>query len=385
MESGTPSPRHQAVSGAVGPSARLDVVTNGLHDTQRLHDPDHRGFASDNYAGIHPEVLAAIAAANGGHQIAYGGDLYTARLQEVMAEHFGAGVEAFPVFNGTGANVLGLQSMLPRWGAVICTQTAHIHTDENAAPERVAGLKLLTVATPDGKLTPDLIDREAWGWGDEHRAQPLAVSITQTTELGTAYTAAEVRAIADHAHQRGMTLHMDGARVSNAAAHLGVPLREFTTDAGVDVLSFGGTKNGLMFGEAVVVLNAAASEGLSYLRKFNMQLESKLRFVSAQLIAILTDDLYLHSAGHANAMATRLRRAVEGLPGVTITQRTQSNAVFAVLPPGVADRLRQHFRFYDWDPATGEVRWMCAFDTTEADVDAFAAALREELAVATPA
>ena len=356
-------------------------MTNGSYDTQRLHDPDHRGFASDNYAGIHPEVLAAIAAANGGHQIAYGGDLYTARLQEVMAQHFGAGVEAFPVFNGTGANVLGLQSMLPRWGAVICTQTAHIHTDENAAPERVAGLKLLTVATPDGKLTPDLIDREAWGWGDEHRAQPLAVSITQTTELGTAYTAAEVRAIADHAHQRGMTLHMDGARVSNAAAHLGVPLREFTTDAGVDVLSFGGTKNGLMFGEAVVVLNPAASEGMTYLRKFNMQLESKLRFVSAQLIAILTDDLYLRSAGHANAMATRLRTAVEGLPGVTITQRTQSNAVFAVLPPGVADRLREHFRFYDWDPATGEVRWMCAFDTTEADVDAFAAALREELAV----
>jgi threonine aldolase len=207
------------------------------------------------------------------------------------------------------------------------------------------------------------------------------VSITQTTELGTAYTAAEVRAIADHAHQRGMTLHMDGARVSNAAAHLGIPLREFTTDAGVDVLSFGGTKNGLMFGEAVVVLNTAASEGMTYLRKFNMQLESKLRFVSAQLIAILTDELYLRSAGHANAMATRLRSAVEELPGVTITQRTQSNAVFAVLPPGVADRLREHFRFYDWDPATGEVRWMCAFDTTEADVDAFAAALREELAV----
>jgi threonine aldolase len=362
----------------------MDPMTYSFDDT-RLHDPEYRGFASDNYAGIHPEVLAAIAAANQGHQVAYGGDLYTARLQEVMAEHFGAGVEAFPVFNGTGANVLSLQSMLPRWGAVICTQTAHIHTDENAAPERVAGLKLLTVPTPDGKLTPELIDREAWGWGDEHRAQPLAVSITQTTELGTAYTAAEVRAIADHAHERGMTLHMDGARVANAAAHLGAALREFTTDAGVDLLSFGGTKNGLMFGEAVVVLNPAASDGLTYLRKLNMALASKMRFVSAQLIAILTDDLHVRSAGHANAMATRLRAAVADLPGLTITQKTQSNAVFAILPPGVADRLRKNFRFYDWNPATGEVRWMCAFDTTEADVDAFAAALREELAPAVTA
>ncbi|MDT5364068.1 MAG: threonine aldolase [Mycobacterium sp.] len=363
---------------------RVDAVTPSFDEALRLHDPEYRGFASDNYAGIHPEVLSAIAAANGGHQIAYGEDVYTARLQEVMAEHFGAGVEAFPVFNGTGANVIGLQSTLPRWGAVICTQTAHIHTDENAAAERVAGLKLLTVPAPDGKLTPELIDREAWGWGDEHRAQPLAVSITQTTELGTAYTAAEVRAIADHVHERGMTLHMDGARISNAAAHLGAKLREFTADAGVDLLSFGGTKNGLIFGEVVVVLNPSqnpqSSEGLTYLRKLNMQLASKMRFVSAQLIAILTDDLYLRSAAHANAMAARLRDAVEGLPGLTITQKTQSNAVFAILPPGVADRLRERFRFYDWDPATGEVRWMCAFDTTEADIDAFAVALREELA-----
>ena len=366
-------------------TARMDVVTLSIDHSLRLHDPELRGFASDNYAGIHPEVLAAIAAANEGHQTAYGEDHYTARLQEVMAAHFGEGVEAFPVFNGTGANVVGLQSTLPRWGAVICTQTAHIHTDEAAAPERVAGLKLLTVPTPDGKLTPELIDREAWGWGDEHRAQPLAVSITQTTELGTAYTAAEVRAIADHVHEHGMTLHMDGARISNAAAHLGVKFREFTTDAGVDVLSFGGTKNGLMFGEAIVVLNPSASEGLTYLRKLNMQLASKMRFVSAQLIAILTDDLYLRSAGHANAMATRLRKAVDGLPGLTITQETQSNAVFAILPPSVANRVRESFRFYDWDPARGEVRWMCSFDTTEADVDAFAAALREELTRATSA
>lgn len=351
-----------------------------MTNASRLHDPAYRGFASDNYAGVHPEILAAVAAANEGHQIAYGEDVYTARLQEVMAEHFGQGVEAFPVFNGTGANVLSLQSMLPRWGAVICSTTAHIHTDENAAPERVAGLKLLTVETPDGKLTPELIDTEAWGWGDEHRAQPLTVSITQTTELGTAYTVDEVRAIADHVHSRGMTLHMDGARIANAAAALGQPLRAFTRDAGVDVLSFGGTKNGLMFGEAVVVLNQDASEGLTYLRKLNMQLTSKMRFVSAQLIALLTDDLWLRSASQANAMAARLRTAVEGIDGITLTQPTESNAVFAILPPGVADRVREQFRFYDWNPATREVRWMCAFDTTEDDIDSFVAAIKRELA-----
>ena len=346
----------------------------------QLHDPQYRGFASDNYAGAHAEVIAAIAEANGGHQIAYGEDVYTARLQEVMKEHFGERAEAFPVFNGTGANVTALTSLLPRWGAVVATATAHIHTDENAAPERVSGLKLLTVQTPDGKLTPELIDEEAWGWGDEHRAQPLAVSITQTTELGTLYSVDEIRAIADHVHAKGMALHMDGARVSNAAAALGVGLRDFTTDAGVDILSFGGTKNGLLYGEAVVVLNPDVSDGLIYLRKLSMQLSSKMRFVSAQLIALLTDDLWLRSASHANAMAARLRASLEGIDGLTFTQQTQANAVFAILPAGVADRLRENFRFYDWNPATREVRWMTAFDTEEADIDAFVAAIRKELA-----
>jgi threonine aldolase len=354
--------------------------------TEQLHDPDYRGFASDNYAGVHPEILAALAGANGGHQVAYGEDAYTERLQQVFAEQFGEGVQAFPVFNGTGANVVGLQSMLPRWGAVVCASTAHIHTDENGAPERVAGIKLLTVDTPDGKLTPELIDRQAWGWGDEHRAQPLVVSITQTTELGTRYTQDEVRAIAEHAHSKGMKLHMDGARLANAAATLDQPLRAFTRDAGVDVLSFGGTKNGLLFGEAIVVLNPEASEGLTYLRKLNMQLASKMRFASAQLIALLSDDLWLRSARHANAMATRLRSALErgiddgSISGLSFSQETQANAVFAVLPPGVADRLRERFRFYDWDAARGEVRWMCSWDTTEGDIDAFVAAITEELA-----
>lgn len=354
--------------------------------TDQLHDTAVRGFASDNYSGVHPEVLAAIAAANGGHQVAYGEDVYTERLQEVFARHFGEGVEVFPVFNGTGANVTGLQSMLPRWGAVISASTAHINSDEGGAPERVGGIKLLTVPTPDGKLTPELIDREAWGWGDEHRAQPLVVSITQTTELGTAYSVDGIRAIADHVHERGMRLHLDGARLSNAAASLGLPLRAFTRDVGVDVLSFGGTKNGALGAEAIVVLNPEASEGLKYLRKLNMQLASKMRFVSAQLIALLEGDLWLQSASHANAMARRLRDALDAgiaagdLPGLGFSQATQSNGVFAVLPAGVADRLREGgFRFYDWDAAKGEVRWMCSFDTSEDDIDAFVAGIREEL------
>jgi threonine aldolase len=359
------------------------------HEFSPLHDTATRGFASDNYSGIHPEVLAAIAAANDGHQVAYGDDVYTARLQEVFARHFGAGTEAFPVFNGTGANVTALQSMLPRWGAVIAAATAHINVDEGGAPERVGGIKILTVPTDDGKLTPELVDREAWGWGDEHRAQPLVVSITQTTELGTAYSVDEIRALADHAHERGMRLHLDGARISNAAASLGLSFRAFTRDAGVDVLSFGGTKNGAMLGEAVVVLNPEASDGLTYLRKLNMQLSSKMRFVSAQLIALLDGDLYLRNASHSNAMARRLRDALDAgiaageFRGLGFTQETQSNGVFATLPAGVAEKLRERgFRFYSWDAARHEVRWMCSFDTTEADIDAFVAGIREELASA---
>ncbi|EXJ53096.1 threonine aldolase family protein [Microbacterium sp. MRS-1] len=366
-----------------------------------LHDTTVRGFASDNYSGVHPEILEAIAAANHGHQIAYGEDAYTARLQEVVRHHFGDHAEAFPVFNGTGANVVGLQSMLPRWGAVIAASTAHINVDEGGAPERVAGIKILNVPTDDGKLTPELVDREAWGWGDEHRAQPLVVSITQSTELGTLYTPDEIAALADHAHARGMRLHLDGARISNAAAALDLPLRAFTTDVGVDVLSFGGTKNGALGGEAVVVLNPDAAEGLLFLRKLNMQLASKMRFISAQLVALLEGDLYLRNARHANAMAQRLRAGVEAgiadgsITGVSFSQPTQANGVFAVLPDGVADALRESFRFYDWGPAGGgsterdgdpssaggedaaknEVRWMCSFDTSEDDVDAFVAAL----------
>jgi threonine aldolase len=346
----------------------------------RRHDPRIRGFASDNYAGVHPEILEALAVANGGHQISYGEDAYTEHLQDVFRSHFGPAAQAYPVFNGTGANVVALQAMSERWGSVIAAATAHINVDECGAPEKMGGLKLLTVAAPDGKLTPELIDKHAWGWGDQHRAQPLVVAITQSTELGTLYTPAEIRAICDHAHERGMKVFLDGARLSNAAASLGVPFREFTTDAGVDVLSFGGTKNGLLLGECVVVLNPEAVHGVVYLRKLSMQLASKMRFVSAQFDALLGSDLWKRNAEHSNAMAKRLEAAVRDIPGVRITQPVQANAVFAVIPPDVAERMQKHFRFYTWDEHTGEVRWMCSFDTAEDDVDAFAAALREEMA-----
>jgi len=351
-----------------------------------LHDHNSRGFASDNYAGVHPEVLTALADANGGHQISYGEDLYTERLHEVMRNEFGERAEVFPVFNGTGANVVALTSLVPRWGAVVATSTAHIHTDEGGAPEKMTGLKLYTVPTPDGKLTPELIATEAWGWGDEHRAQPLAVSITQTTELGTLYTPAEVKEIADWAHANGMALHLDGARIWNAAAALGVPFRAFTADAGVDILSFGGTKNGLLGAEAIVVINPDAVDGMIFLRKTSMQLASKMRFLSAQLLALFEGGLGLRSAAHANAMATRLRSALDAgiadgsISGLSFSQPTQANAVFAILANDAADRIRERVRFYDWDRALGQVRWMCAFDTTEDDVDNFVAVIREELA-----
>jgi threonine aldolase len=353
----------------------------------KLHDTSYRGFASDNYAGVHPEVLVAIADANGGHQIAYGEDQYTARLTEVVKAEFGEQAEVFPVFNGTGANVLSLTALMPRWGAVVASGTAHIHTDEGGAPERVSGLKLFTVPTPDGKLTPELVATEAWGWGDEHRAQPLAVSITNTTEVGTVYTPAEVRALADYAHDNGMALHLDGARVWNAAAALGTSLRAFTADAGVDILSLGGTKNGLLGAEAIVVINPDRADGLIYLRKMNMQLASKMRFISAQLLTLFDEGLGIRSAAHANAMAARLRSGLEGMlaagdvpaDSLGFSQQTQANAVFALLANDAADRIRERVRFYDWDRARGEVRWMCAFDTTEADIDSFLEIVRQEL------
>jgi len=337
-------------------------------------------FASDNYAGAHPEALDAMAAANRGHAVSYGADPWTAQLQDVVRGHFGEQAVAYPVFNGTGANVVSLASMLPRWGAVVTPTTAHTVTDENAAPERVAGIKLLTVPTQDGRLTPELLDREAWGWGDPHRAQPLVVSVSQATELGTVYSVEELRALTDHAHGLGMRVHVDGARLANAAAHLGVGLGDLTSAVGVDVLSLGGTKNGIVLGEAVVVLDPSAVDGVEYVRKLTMQLGSKLRFVSAQLVALYGSDLWRRSAEHANAMASRLRAALEASAGagrLVLTRDTESNAVFAALPHDAAATLRGRWRFYDWadhrDAGLVEVRWMCAWDTTPEAVDAFAA------------
>lgn len=346
----------------------------------RLHDPARRGFASDNHAGVHPEVLHALATANEGHVGAYGADPYTEALQDVTRHHFGEQAVCYPVFNGTGANVVALTAMTDRWDAVICTATAHAHVDECGAPEKVAGLKLLPVPSDDGKLTPALIDREARGFGDEHHAQPRVVTLTQSTELGTVYTVEQLRAVCEHAHGLGLSVHLDGARLANAAAALGLPLRALTTDVGVDVLSWGGTKNGLLGAEAVVVLSPDAVRQPRFVRKLSTQLASKMRFVSAQLLALHTGDLWLEAARRANAMARRLTTGLDGAPGVRVTQTPDANAVFAVLPAETTARLQRRWPFYVWDEATGEVRLMCSWDTTEEDVDGFVAAVWAETA-----
>ena len=331
---------------------------------------ERRGFASDNHAGVHPEVMAAIAAADEGHAGAYGDDPWTARAQERFREHFGGAAQAFPVFNGTGANVLCLEALTRPWEGVVCPRTAHLNVDECGAPER-AGRKLLVVDAPDGRLTPELVAPLLVRIGDEHVVQPRVLSIAQSTELGTVYPPDAVAAIAEWAHGHGMLLHVDGARLCNAAAALGTTLQALTTDAGVDAVSFGGTKNGAMGAEAVVLLRD--DDGFKFRRKQAMQLASKMRYISAQLDAMLAGDLWLRNASHANAMARRLAGAVRELPGVTVTQPVEANAVFAVLDPGVTERLQRDWPFYVWDERTGEVRWMTAWDTAPEDVDAFAA------------
>lgn len=335
-------------------------------------------FASDNYAGVHPEVLAAIAAADSlGHVIAYGADPVTARAVERVREHLGADAQPFFVWGGTAANILCLESLAPlSHQAVICAESAHIYVDEGGAPERMLHRKLLPVATPNGKLTPELVATRAIRFGDEHAVQPKVVSITQSTELGTRYEPDEIRALAEFAHERDMFLHLDGARIMNAAAAQGIGLREATRDLGVDALSLGGTKNGALGCEAVVLWEDRFAEGFAWRRKSAMQLASKHRYVAAQMDALLTDDLWERSASHANAMARRLAEAVRDLPGIKVTQDVQSNAVFVMLPADVREALyADGFVFYVWDEATGEVRWMCSWDTTEADIDAFVSAV----------
>jgi threonine aldolase len=341
-----------------------------------LSEP-RRGFASDNAATIHPEVLAAITRANAGHEFGYGHDPLTEALAGRFQAEFGEHARAFGVWGGTAANVLCLRAACRPWDAVICAETAHLNVDECGAPEAIAGVKLLTATTTDGKLDEKLIEGMLGRVGDEHAVQPRVVSISQCTELGTVYTVEELASLARFAHAHGLLLHIDGARLANAAAALGVSLRAITTDAGVDMLSFGGTKNGLLGAEAVVFLDPGLADGFEYLRKQSMQLASKMRFLSAQLDALLSDQLWLRSATHANEMASLLAERVRNLDGVTVTRPVQANAVFAALAPEAIATLRERYDFYVWDEPAGEVRWMCSWDTTPEDVEGFAAALAE--------
>jgi threonine aldolase len=339
-----------------------------------------RGFASDNAATIHPQVLNAIADANVGHAYGYGHDPLSQRAIARLREQFGDGARAYPVWSGTAANVLSLRAACRPWEAVICAPTAHLNVDECGAPEAVAGVKLLLAEAEHGKLTPAAVERRIERIGDEHAVQPRVVSISQCTELGTVYSSEEVTELAELAHSRGLLLHMDGARLANAAVALGASLRELTTDCGVDILSFGGTKNGLLGAEAVVLIAPEVGEGFEYLRKQSLQLASKMRFLAAQLEALLTDELWLQCASQANAMAARLAQGVAGLPGLTITRPVQTNAVFAQIPRPALAELQRQYDFYVWDEDADEVRWMCSWDTIEADVDEFARAIARVLA-----
>ena len=350
-----------------------------------------RGFASDNYAGIHPAVLEAIAQANQGHEVAYGEDSVTAQFDTLGGQLFGPNAVGYPVFNGTGANVVALQAATKRWEAVICAESAHINVDEGGAPEKMAGLKLWTVPTDNGKLTVEQAASQIFDLGVVHRAQPGVISITQTTEMGTLYQIEEIRALADLAHANGLLLHLDGARISNAAAALGKSFKEFTTDVGVDLVSLGGTKIGAMGAEAVIVTDAgsargkALAEAMPFLRKTSMQLASKMRFMSAQLIALFENNaaLAIENATRANAMAKLLYDGVVEIaaenPRVSLPNPAQANAVFPVLPESVTLELQQKYRFYVWNQVTGQVRWMCSWDTTEKDVTGMLAALRAAL------
>jgi threonine aldolase len=335
-----------------------------------------RGFASDNSATVHPAVLNAIARVNVGHTFGYGHDDFSKGVEAKFVEHFGGDARAFFVFNGTAANVLALRATCRPWEAAICAKTAHVNVDECGAPEAIAGVKLLSVDTEHGKLTPELVQTVISRVGDEHAVQPRVITISQCTELGTVYTRDEVLRLAEFAHANGMLLHMDGARLSNAAVALKMSLVEITTGAGVDVLSFGGTKNGLLGAEAVVFLNPRLASGFEYLRKQTLQLASKMRFLAAQFDALLTDDLWLRCATQANSMATQLAKAIDDLPNLTITRPVQTNAVFATIPATATEELQAEFPFYVWDERIGEVRWMCSWDTTEDDVDEFSSAIR---------
>jgi threonine aldolase len=340
----------------------------------QLPPPPQRSFASDNASGAHPDVIAAIIAANEGHALAYGADDWTAECRARFAELFGGG-EVLLTFTGTGGNVLGLTTLLRPVDAVVCATGSHVNADEAGAMERIAGAKLIDLPAPDGKVVPEQLRDVASLLGNEHHVQPAVVTITQSTELGTVYTAAEVAALSETAHSLGMKVHMDGARVANATAALGSSvgvLRSFTIDAGVDVLTFGGTKNGLVGGEAVVFLDAELAARAPYIRKTITQLPSKMRFVAAQFNALLDGDLWLRNARHSNEMAALLYGAVVGIDRIEVA-KPQVNGLFPSLPPDVIAALQAWSFFWDWDIATHQVRWMTSWDTTADDVERFAA------------
>ncbi len=338
-----------------------------------------RSFASDNNAGVHPEVLKAIAAANQGHVVGYGDDPYTHSAVNLFKRRFGNNIEVFFVFNGTAANCLGLKALTNSYHAVICAEAAHICVDECGAPEKFTGCKLIPIPTKDGKLTVEAVRTAYHGIGVEHHVQPRVVAITQCTEVGTVYKEDEVRRLASFAHERGMFLHMDGARIANAAASLGLDLRQATRDLGVDVLSFGATKNGGMGAEAVVFFDPKLAADFKFYRKQGMQLASKMRFLSAQFEALLKDGLWLRNAQHSNRMAQMLKRELSKIPQVKIAYKVEANGIFAKLPRRAIAKLQKRYFFYMWDDAQSMVRWMCSWDTTEADVKQFVDFVRRSL------
>ena len=330
-----------------------------------------KAFASDNYSGVHPEIMEALIRANAGHMGSYGSDEITTRTKKLFENIFGAGSEIFFVYNGTGANVVGLSALTKSFNAVICSDLAHINVDESTAPEKFLGCKLIDVPTTDGKITPEQIVQKIIRVGDQHHPQANVISISQTTEYATVYTVEEIKALSAVAKKHNLYLHMDGSRISNAAVSLNTDFRSFTRDAGVDVLSFGGTKNGMMFGEAVVIFNPELAKDAYYLRKQGMQLHSKMRFISAQFECLLSTDLWKRNATHSNAMAKRLEQGLRGIPNVKITQAVNANGVFAILPKEITPELQKEIFFYVWNEQTNEVRLMCSFDTKEEEIDRF--------------
>lgn len=330
-----------------------------------------RSFASDNNAGVHPEVIEAIKNANDGHVIAYGSDPITARAIELFQKHFGDEVAVYFVFGGTGANVLGLKAMTQSHHAIFCADTAHVNVDECGAPEKFTGCKLIAIPTPDGKLRVEQIKPLLHGIGVEHHVQPRVITISQATEMGTVYTRDELRALATFAHDNGLLLHVDGARLANAAVALEATFKEITADVGVDVLSFGGTKNGMMYGEAVIFFDDALAGDFKYIRKQGMHLPSKMRFISAQFEALLKGDLWRRGAAHANRMAHVLGTELSKVSQIKLTQPVESNGVFATIPKEYISALQEKYFFYVWDEAISEVRLMASFDTSEEDIRDF--------------